>query len=94
MKDMKKHVGKLICALGVLMLYPMSGVLAPWITRTFFSYHMPDGRVVVLNANAGFKGFTVCLTAGALVILIGITVEVLRLIKNRKINPNEALVRR
>lgn len=87
---MKRHIGKLICAPGILMLYPMSGVLAPWVTRTFFSHQMPDGQIVILNVNAGIKGFTVCLTAGALVLLAGIAVEVLRVMRNRKTHPNEA----
>jgi hypothetical protein len=90
MEDMKRRAGKLICALGILMLYPLSGVLAPWVTRTLFSHKMPDGQIVILNVNAGVKGLTVCLAAGILVLLIGIAVEILQLMKTRKINPNEA----
>jgi hypothetical protein len=88
MREMKRHIGKLIGLLGILMLYPLSGVLAPWVTRTFFSQRMPDGQSVVMNLNAGVKGVTVCLFAGALVLLVGIAIEVVQFVRRRERNPN------
>ncbi len=91
MTTMKRHIGKLIAALGVLMIYPLSGVVAPLITRLFFCQKMPDGEIVILNINAGFNGYLVCLAIGSILLLAGIIIEVSVAFKNRKnANPNNA----
>jgi hypothetical protein len=88
---MKRHIGKLIALFGILMLYPLSGILAPWITRMLFSYRMPDGKIVILNINAGLNGFLVCLAIGGLLLFTGVLIEVLQALKNRQNrNPNTA----
>lgn len=88
---MKKHIGKLIVLFGILMLYPLSSIMAPWITRILFSHRMPDGQIVILDVNSGIKGLSVCLGAGLILVVIGILIEVSRALENRKNgNPNKA----
>lgn len=92
MKEMKKHIGKLIVLFGILMFYPLSSILAPWMTRMFFSHRMPDGQIVIVNVSAGIKGLCVCLGAGLILVVTGILIEVSRALVNRKSrNPNTNL---
>lgn len=81
---MGKHIGRLIALFGLLVLYPLSGIVAPWVTRLFFSHRMPDGQIVILNLNAGVKGLNVCLGAGLVLLVTGILVEVSRALKHRE----------
>jgi hypothetical protein len=81
---MKKHIGKIIGIAGVLLMFPGSKFIGPWITHTFFTHRMPDGERVILSVGDAITGYAICGFAGFLVLVIGTTIEVVQAFKMRK----------
>ncbi len=85
---MKKHIGIFVALAGVLLVYPLSTIIGPLISKAFLT-RLPDGTAVSSNVSDGIRGPFVCWTAGFVIFVVGITIEVIGIIQ-RKRKPSHA----
>ena len=88
---MKKHIGILTIIAGVLFIYPLSNILAPWLSRIINSASYPPGNGDALNVTDAYRGFHICSTIAIIMIAVGIFIEIHSYRKRNK-TPNHPLL--
>ena len=83
---MMRHIGKLVGFSGILMMFPLSGIIGPWITHTFIAHRMPDGERVILNVADGVRGVSICISIGLIILMTGIVIEMIQSFRKKNGN--------
>ena len=74
---MKRHIGKLVAGVGFLLLLT-SWTIGPWISRTFFMPHSPDGTPIAYSMTDPVKGTVLCFQGGFLLMVSGAIIEIVQ----------------
>lgn len=90
---MKRHIGKIIGVVGILLVYPLSALIGPTISRVFFPTPMLDGKPVIINIVDTVRGEALCVLLGFIMMMTGVVIEIVLAFrdgKNKQLNKTDA----